>query len=157
MTRRSNAASKLFVALSAAIVLGPRDGRAETVSNEIRFRVTGLRNDHGVLRCALYDTPGGFLQPDPPRAAHSPARGGAAVCVFSAVPPGEYALSALHDEDADGDLDRTFFGIPTEGYAVSRDAQAHCVGRPDWDDARFEHRGGLTKLRANIRYRRSKR
>ncbi len=135
-------------------VLVPQRGTAEEAQSEIRFEVVGLRSERGLLRCALYDAPEQFLEPDPPRSARSPAHGGAAECVFSAGPPGEYAVSALHDEDGDGDLDRSLFGLPTEGYALSRDAQARRIGRPDWEDARFRHQGGVTRLRASIRYRR---
>jgi uncharacterized protein (DUF2141 family) len=159
----------MALCLFTAAALPPHPGRADAAegragatptrgdANQIRFHVDGLRNDRGLLRCALYDAPEQFLEPDPPRAASSPARDGVAECIFPAVPPGEYAVSALHDEDADGGLDRTLFGLPAEGYALSRDAQAHHVGRPEWKDARFHHGGGLTLLRASIHYRRSKR
>jgi len=61
-----------------------------------------------------------------------------AVCVFNDVTPGEYALAAFHDENANNDLDRNIFGIPSEGTGASNDAH-NMFGPPGYDDARFQY------------------
>ena len=41
---------------------------------------------------------------------------------FEYIPEGKYVISAYHDEDADGGLDRMWFpfiGMPTENYGIS--------------------------------------
>ena len=48
--------------------------------------------------------------------------------------PGRYALFAMHDENANGDLDRNFLGIPTERYGFSNGARG-TVGPPSFDAA----------------------
>lgn len=59
-------------------------------------------------------------------------------CVFDDddLSPGEYALAAFHDENANNDLDRNFLGIPSEGTGASNDAH-NMFGPPSYDDARF--------------------
>lgn len=71
--------------------------------------------------------------------------GGEGRCEFAAVAVGRYAISAIHDVDGNGRLDTGWFGIPTEPWAVSRDAPAR-FGPARFDDARFDYRGGLLEL-----------
>ena len=76
-----------------------------------------------------------------------------AVCVFDDVTPGEYALAAFHDENANNDLDRNIFGIPSEGTGASNDAH-NMFGPPSYDDARFIYPAGarVHRIRLNIHY-----
>ena len=62
------------------------------------------------------------------------------------VPPGVYAVQAVHDEDGDGDLDRGLL-LPTEGIGFSRDAPMR-RGPPRFDDAaiRVGPEGGTVEL-----------
>jgi hypothetical protein len=39
------------------------------------------------------------------------------------APPGRYAVIAFHDENDNGRLDESPWGVPTEGYGFSNDAQ----------------------------------
>ena len=54
--------------------------------------------------------------------------------VFRNLPAGDYAVSALHDEDGDGVMDTGFLGIPLEGYGFSQVKKVP-LGRPPFDDA----------------------
>lgn len=56
--------------------------------------------------------------------------------VFEGVPAGSFALTLFHDENGNNTLDTNLFGIPSEGWATSRDAKAH-FGPPDFEDARM--------------------
>ena len=49
---------------------------------------------------------------------------------------GQYVLSALHDEDNNGELNTNFIGMPVEGVAASSNAQGK-MGPPSYDEARF--------------------
>ena len=60
-------------------------------------------------------------------------------------------ISAFHDENANGKLDKNFIGIPVEGFSASRDARAR-FGPPSFDDARFDYRGGVAKMSVRMRY-----
>jgi uncharacterized protein (DUF2141 family) len=53
--------------------------------------------------------------------------------VFDSIPPGEYALSAFHDENSNNRLDTGTFGIPTEKYGFSNNARGQ-MGPPAFKD-----------------------
>lgn len=55
---------------------------------------------------------------------------------FDSLPAGQFAMALFHDENANSKLDTNLFGMPSEGWGASRDAQAH-MGPPDWEDARM--------------------
>ena len=50
------------------------------------------------------------------------------------VAPGSYAVVAIHDANANGDIDLNMFGIPTEGYGFSNGARP-TLGPPSFDAA----------------------
>lgn len=54
---------------------------------------------------------------------------------FRNVRPGIYAVAAFHDADSDGRLD-TLMGIPTEGFAFSRNPKLR-PRAPRFDEVRF--------------------
>jgi uncharacterized protein (DUF2141 family) len=55
---------------------------------------------------------------------------------FENVPYGDYAIAAIHDVDKDGELDKNFLGIPTEGYGFTNHATGK-HGPPEWNQASF--------------------
>ena len=61
--------------------------------------------------------------------------------VFRNLPAGEYAVSALHDEDGDGAMKTGFLGFPLEGYGFSSVKKVP-LGRPPFDSASI-HVGDL--------------
>ena len=66
------------------------------------------------------------------------------------LPPGDYALAVIHDENGNGRLD-TFAGIPREGYGFSRNAPVR-FGPPRFAAARFAIAGEETSERVTMRY-----
>lgn len=52
------------------------------------------------------------------------------------LPKGEYAFSLFQDENNNGRLDTAAFGIPTEKYAFSNNAEG-VMGPPSYEDCRF--------------------
>lgn len=61
---------------------------------------------------------------------------------FQSVPSGDYAISAFHDENQNGKIDRGFMGRPEEGIAFSNMTQER--GRPSFDKAKFSLNGAKT-------------
>ena len=55
---------------------------------------------------------------------------------FADVPPGEYAIGAVHDINKNGTMDYSFIGWPKERYAVS--GKIHKIGRPTFKKAKFK-------------------
>lgn len=153
MTRFSRLVALLGIAFMGAVVFVPRHVDADDDTNEIRFVLTGLNAEAGgTIRCALYrdaqtwlDTNRRFMQ------AAANVRRSSAACVFRDVPPGTYAIAALHDEDGDRQMDRSLLGIPREGYAISRN-EIDRMSRPDFDEAAIQFEGGQMVTRARMNY-----
>lgn len=119
----------------------------ETGSIELMLQT---RNDRGVVRCALFNDGGRWLE-DAFRHSTTPIRKRVATCRFEGVPPGPYAVVAFHDENENAKLDTSLFGIPEEGYAASRGAH-RTLGPPSYSDARFTYEGGRLRPRAKMSY-----
>ena len=83
--------------------------------------------------------------------ASEKANGDQVTLVFKDVPAGKYAFNAYHDENANGKMDRNLFGIPTEGYAFSRDARGR-RGPPSFEDAVFEVKDGNNDTTVTLSY-----
>ncbi|HQQ96472.1 MAG TPA: DUF2141 domain-containing protein [Cyclobacteriaceae bacterium] len=57
---------------------------------------------------------------------------------FEHLPEGEYAITVMHDENENGELDSNFVGIPVEGFGFSNDAKA-MFGPPSYEKCVFRH------------------
>ena len=137
------AASLAFAAcaISTARAQPSANGLGDPERPQRRLIVTVVtRNDRGRVFCALWRGREGY----PTRREHAvgeamdrTVRGRRAVCVFDDVEPGDgYAVAVFHDENANNDLDRNIFGIPSEGTGASNDAH-NMFGPPHYDHARF--------------------
>jgi len=140
----------------AALGAGHDDGAVSSsgrraVRGVIVFDVYRVKNV-GRVACGLYRPGDAWLAREPYEGVLGEPRGHRARCVFEDVPPGRYAISAIHDEDSEGDFDRGLFGIPTEGWTASNDAHLGRLGPPRFDDALFAFDGRLLRLRARMRY-----
>lgn len=129
----------------------PADERASR-RGKIEFRVRIDPDKKGQILCGLYRDEENWLTHTTFRNARTDASRRWAVCHFPTVPRGKYAIAALHDEDGDGDMDKNFIGLPTEGYAMSQNAHLDTIGKPDWEDALFGHGGRTTVQWANMKY-----
>jgi uncharacterized protein (DUF2141 family) len=145
------------IVLTAALVgacgaLGQAPAPAEHV---IRVEISGFRNDTGQLLCALYSS--AQAEAFPKKADKAVARLTAkiadrqAVCEFTGVAPGTYAMSVVHDENSNGKLDTNFIGMPREGVGASNDAKGH-MGPPKFSAAAFQYAGGRLDLKIHIKY-----
>jgi uncharacterized protein (DUF2141 family) len=121
--------------------------------NLIHVEVGGLHSDKGQVLCALYSSRDGFPKQSERALAHVRAAiaQGQAVCEFSGVLPGTYAVSVFHDENSNGKLDTKFMGIPREGVGASNNAKGH-FGPPKFEAAAFPFTGGRLGLKITINY-----
>ena len=56
--------------------------------------------------------------------------------VFDRIPAGTFAISVFHDENNNNAMEKTFIGMPKEGWGMSRDAKPG-MGPPSFEDARL--------------------
>ncbi len=54
--------------------------------------------------------------------------------VFTELPPGQHAIKAYHDVNANGKLDTNWMGIPTEPYGFGNDARGS-FGPPSFEQS----------------------
>lgn len=89
----------------------------------LRMHVDGLRNSVGVVGTAIYTSPAGWPEDISKSFRHGPtpivpgARN--ATVVWDNLPPGDYGVVAIHDENRNHKLDRNMFGWPKEGFGFA--------------------------------------
>ncbi|MDT0651955.1 DUF2141 domain-containing protein [Autumnicola edwardsiae] len=118
--------------------------------NKIQVEITNCKSDQGFVLVALHNTEDSFLKEEF-LGRKSEINGEKVVVEFGNVPDGIYAISLFHDEDANGEMNTNFIGLPKENYGVSNNAPAN-FGPPKWNDAKFEVKNGET-LKQEIQLR----
>ena len=89
----------------------------------LRIHVDGLRNSTGVVGTAIFKSADGWPE-DMSKSFHhwpTPIAAGAhdATVVMENLPPGDYGVVTIHDENKNHKLDRNFIGIPKEGFGFA--------------------------------------
>lgn len=89
----------------------------------LRIHVDGLRNSAGVVGAAIFRSADGWPE-DMNKSFHhwpTPIEAGSrqVTAVIEDVPPGEYGVVTIHDENKNRKLDRNFIGIPKEGFGFA--------------------------------------
>lgn len=116
--------------LLAAGFQGSAPGAAAE-SCTLNIHITGLRNQKGDAAALAFASPHGWPEDkDKASAAETAPIHGSQATVSLRVPPGEYAVAALHDENENQKLDRDFFGIPTEGFGFSNNPRVFLSAPP---------------------------
>ncbi len=133
----------------------PEASRRESpeTNGTIEVQARGLRNAKGFVRVLLFDSSDGF--PDSPesavRAVELDPDEESVKTRLKPVPYGDYAVSVLHDENENLKLDKNFFGLPQEGYGVSRNPKPG-FGPPAYEDAVFTLDSPERVLRIKLLY-----
>jgi uncharacterized protein (DUF2141 family) len=151
------------VLAALALTLHPANVRAQSsapASSATAQRATldvvisGLRNSKGQVIIWLWCGPDGFprVSAKAYKAIAIDARTAVNGSVTSqvTVPPGEYAITVLHDENRNGKLDTDFLGIPTEGFGASNNVSS--MGPPSFDQARFTVGNAHAMVSIALRY-----
>jgi uncharacterized protein (DUF2141 family) len=105
---------------------------------KLTVSVSGLKNNTGTVKVGLYNSEGTFLKTIY-KSLSSEIKNNTATVTFENLPAGEYAISAYHDENNNGKLDKNMMGIPSEDYAASNNAKGF-MGPPAYKDAKFSVR-----------------
>jgi uncharacterized protein (DUF2141 family) len=137
----------LVVVLSACASAPPAPPEARPEGHgRVEVTMTGFKNQEGTAQVALFIDSSGW--PDGEISVFSTAvaaiNDGEAVAVFEDVPAGPFAVSAYHDEDANGELNSAALGIPSEPYGFSAGA-SNLFGPPSFEKATIELAAGETQ------------
>ncbi|MDE2302802.1 MAG: DUF2141 domain-containing protein [Sphingomonadales bacterium] len=131
---------------AAALLLAP----ATASGGPLTVVVHNVRNARGELRIDVCPKQR-FLADGCPWHSRGPAVTGTTTLTLLALPPGDYAVQAFHDENDNDRVDRALFGIPKEGIGFSRDARI-VLGPPKWRDAVFTHGTEAQTIEFSLRY-----
>lgn len=107
-----------------------------TFAGDLIIEINGVRSSEGRVYAGVHQRLPDVKFPDQAGSRYAfnvIAREGSIKVVFADLPPGEYALTAFHDENSSGEIDRNALGIPTEGYAFGNDAVGF-MGPPKFED-----------------------
>lgn len=122
-------------------------------ADDLVVTVKKLRSDDGMVRGLLWTAEEGF--PDDPEKsvgqAEAKPSANEATLVFSGVEPGKYAVSVVHDEDDNEQLDTNFLGIPTEGVGISNGAIG-MTGPGEFEDAKIDVGPDAKPVVVDLRY-----
>jgi uncharacterized protein (DUF2141 family) len=99
----------------------------------LRIHVDGLRNSMGVVGSVIFASPDGWPE-DTSKSVHSwpteiPQDKREATATWD-LPPGEYGVAVIHDENRNQKLDRNFLGIPKEGFGFANNPHVGLSAAP---------------------------
>ncbi len=135
---------------TAACLLALSAGAAaqETAAVTVTFR--GIEQPQGAVMFGLYDEAGYGGARGPVRQMAVEVSGPEAQARLEGLPPGRYAIKAFHDLNGDGRMNTNPFGLPTEPYAFSNDAEGN-MGPASFAAAAFTVTPGETAHAIRIR------
>ena len=111
-------------------------------AQSLTLEVHDIEKTGGYLYGAIYNTARSFLK-QPATAFRVEATDTLLTIPCHGLPAGTYAISLFHDANGNGRLDTGNFGIPTERYGFSNDAEG-VMGPPAYKDCRFELKADTT-------------
>lgn len=125
----------------------------EQVANSVLIQVQGVRSSKGTLVAVLYgDKPSEFLKKGARVARERvPARPGSVTLCLEAPRPGVYAVAVYHDENDNRRFDRSWTGLPSEGFGVSNNPRPF-LRAPTHSESAFEVGSGHSVTKIDLRY-----
>jgi len=136
---------KSIIVLIMILALGIVRMNAQSLTVSIKNVVS----DKGTLRVGIFNSQADFLKKQL-YGQIVKSKSGELQVVFEGIPEGVYAVSIIHDENENGELDSNFFGIPKEGFGFSNDAMG-TFGPPSFEKASFNLKE-KSALTVNLKY-----
>ncbi len=118
--------------------------------NILVVKVQNISSSRGSIQVALYDSENNFLKAHYLGKTTSEDKGEVSI-FFEDLPPGEYALGAIHDSNGNGVLDTNLLGIPKEGFGFSNGGQGR-FGPPSFDKVKFTWCGERETVVIRLKY-----
>ncbi len=124
-------------------------GAVKVNAQSLTVSIKNIVSDKGMLRVGIFNSQTDFLKKQL-YGQIVKSKSGDVQVVFENIPEGTYAVSIIHDENENEELDSNFFGIPNEGFGFSNDAMG-TFGPPSFEKASFKltENGTLT---INLKY-----
>jgi uncharacterized protein (DUF2141 family) len=115
--------------------------------------VNGFRNQKGDAGVTIFRSANGWPENNDKAFQHGafPITGPTATARFE-LPPGRYAVAALHDENSNHKLDRNFLHIPKEGFGFANNPWVG-LSAPSFDKAAIRVSCPETEITIRLIYR----
>ncbi len=113
---------------------------AESTAN-LTVVVNGITSKSGEICMRVYNSEKGFPMSDKSEVQSGCTKitGNSVKRVFSGLKPGNYAVAVVDDQNGDHKLNKDFFGIPEEGFGISRNPiVSMTTGTPQFKNASFK-------------------
>jgi uncharacterized protein (DUF2141 family) len=112
-----------------------------TLADALTITVAGIATGEGQIMLAVQSSEAAFNGDAPTIASFIlPAREGQVTITTDALTAGEYGVRAMHDANANGEMDSNMLGIPKEAWGFSNNAKGK-FGPPGWDAVKFQYSG----------------
>lgn len=128
----------LSVVLMVAVSTG-QSAVADELPGILTIEISGLKEATGSVHIAVYSSESTWLEEGAVltrTVVIADTLDGDLVRTDMELPMGEYAVSAYHDIDGNGELDTNFVGLPSEPIAVSNNKFVKYMS-PKYEDAVF--------------------
>lgn len=112
--------------------------------------VKNIKKPKGTIRIGLFTNEKDFMK-TPIQGKVVKATGTEVTVIFENLPAGDYAVSVIHDENENGELDSNKMGIPKEGFAFGNNAMGS-FGPPSFDKAKITLNGKNIVQTVNLKY-----
>jgi len=144
--------------LSLALPIAPSAEEAAQAAPgcTLRIHVDGLRNSTGWVGTTIFASPDGWPEDSKKALWHGPPPIGSGqrqvTAVWEDLPPGDYAVAAIHDENMNHKLDRNFVGWPKEGFGFANNPHVG-LSAPPFKDALVHLTCPVTEITIHTQYK----
>ena len=120
------------ISMLLLVVLNGVETLAQT---SLEIHVNNVKSKKGSIQIGLFTSEADYLK-NPVEKKVIKSTGKDVTVVFENLQPGDYALSVIHDENENGELDSNALGIPKEGFAFGNNALGS-FGPPPFEKAKI--------------------
>ena len=158
-SRFAVAAFVILLACPASIPQKPAANASSPDSSAgctLRIHVDGLRNSTGVVGSIIFKSRAGWPEDKDKSFRHGPtpiAPGERqATVVWEHLPPGDYGVAVIHDENRNAKLDRNLIAIPKEGFGFANNPHVG-LSAPPFDAAIVHLQCPVTETNIHLQYK----
>lgn len=124
-----------------------------SIEQELKVRITNIRNDKGVIRLAFFTDQASFEKEEPAyhrTISKKTLKDGSITVNFTGLPAGRYGIAMLDDENENGKMDY-LMKIPLEGFGFSN--LIHTGTKiPEFNKFAFDYDGKKLTVSIRVRY-----
>lgn len=141
------------LALFSGLMMVASLARAQQAGN-VSVKIDGFKGSEGVALVTLYDSAESWLKvPKALQVVRLKISGSSLQVELKGVKPGTYAVSVIHDENKNNELDMRWlpYPKPKEGSGASGNPDTK-VGPPKWEAAKFDVGPAGTAVNVTVKY-----